>query len=342
MRCAETCYVQGSLTSWKVKAKSIQLEEQAQARVVLQETEQVEIGKNAKLVGNFDSEKELFLLFSRFARQLRNMPFYFDRAGGDPRASRSRSRRCAAGRPPTPRRRHRLPRRRRQAPVRATAAKGNVQKPGGSLASEVLDAGQELPDQLFFSLVLLERERRTSRTARDAQGGRRAGEAAPRTRLRGAAPYPPGPFGAASGAGRRSASRGGADSESLCGRSPDAVQGSLAPFDDARRRRRRQPRGPRPTPVSVEREPGRAARPAATDEEKALQEAASRLEDGGPTEATTRIPLRLDTARSASADPGTAVRLSARYRRLVSLAQASPQRHAGAGSGGVPVSPPSP
>ncbi len=79
VRCAETCYVQGSLTSWRVKAKNINLEEKAQARVVLQESESIEIGKNAKLVGNFSSEKELFLLFSRFAPQLRSLPFYFDR-----------------------------------------------------------------------------------------------------------------------------------------------------------------------------------------------------------------------------------------------------------------------
>ncbi len=78
VRCADTCYVQGSLTSWKVKAKSIHLEEKAQARIVLQETEGIEIGKNAQLVGNFSSEKELFLLFSRFAHQLRSLPFYFD------------------------------------------------------------------------------------------------------------------------------------------------------------------------------------------------------------------------------------------------------------------------
>ena len=161
VRCAETCYVQGSLTSWKVKAKSIQLEEQAQARVVLQETDQVEIGKNAKLVGNFDSEKELFLLFSRFARQLRNMPFYFDRTGGDPTRIEEpqgggvlpAGKVEAQAPPPAP-------------PASAAGAAGqaqksaqkNVQKKGGSLASEVLDAGQELPDQLFFSLVLLERE----------------------------------------------------------------------------------------------------------------------------------------------------------------------------------------
>lgn len=157
VRCAETCYVQGSLTSWKVKAKSIQLEEQAQARVVLQETESVEIGKNAKLVGNFDSEKELFLLFSRFARQLRSMPFYFERDRGD----RGEPNRLAAGEPetgaptqsssPSP-----PPAPPRGGGERRPAAAGSSS--GGPSTSQVLDANQELPDQLFFALVLLERE----------------------------------------------------------------------------------------------------------------------------------------------------------------------------------------
>lgn len=165
VRCAETCYVQGSLTSWKVKAKSIQLEEKAQARVVLQETEQVEIGKNAKLVGNFDSEKELFLLFSRFARQLRNMPFYFDRSGGDPTRIEEPSPASAlpapvaatGSSPPAPP--QATPGKKASAAAGERSPKvGPVQKQGGSLAGEMLDANQELPDQLFFSLVLLERE----------------------------------------------------------------------------------------------------------------------------------------------------------------------------------------
>lgn len=169
VQCAETCYVQGSLTSWKVKAKSIQLEEQAQARVVLQETESVEIGKNAKLVGNFDSEKELFLLFSRFARQLRSMPFYFERDRGDrgepgqlgagePEAAASSASAQTSARAPS--------RPAAEAPPPAPSAGGGTRRApaagsissGGPSTSQVLDANQELPDQLFFALVLLERE----------------------------------------------------------------------------------------------------------------------------------------------------------------------------------------
>ena len=142
VRCAETCYVQGSLTSWRVKAKNINLEEKAQARVVLQESESIEIGKNAKLVGNFSSEKELFLLFSRFAPQLRSLPFYFDRKSA--------------------------PHLEFEEPE-AAAGPADATKPGGArmgaspmasspLSNRVLEAVKELPDPLFFALVLLERE----------------------------------------------------------------------------------------------------------------------------------------------------------------------------------------
>ncbi|MEM1207040.1 MAG: hypothetical protein AAGN66_27650 [Acidobacteriota bacterium] len=138
VRCAETCYVQGSLTSWKVKAKSINLEEKAQARVVLQETDSIEIGRNAQLVGNFSSEKELFLLFSRFAQQLRSLPFYFDRAKD---ASKLTGPADAEG------------------PGAAGEDAPEAERVGVSqLPNRVLEAGRELPDKLFFSLVLLERE----------------------------------------------------------------------------------------------------------------------------------------------------------------------------------------
>ncbi|HEX9730709.1 MAG TPA: hypothetical protein VGG06_01845 [Thermoanaerobaculia bacterium] len=154
VRCAGACYVQGSLTSWKVKAQSIQLEEKAQARIVLQETKSLEIGKNAQLVGNFSSEKELFLLFSRFTRQLRSMPFYFDRqevpampqlepgAEEKPREVTPAAEGTESdGRP---------------ADGRPAAGRVDVEP----LTSRVLESGKELPDHLFFALVLLEREAR--------------------------------------------------------------------------------------------------------------------------------------------------------------------------------------
>jgi hypothetical protein len=140
VRCAETCYVQGTLTSWKVHAKSIHLEEKAQARIVLQETDSIEIGKNAKLVGNFSSEKELFLLFSRFAQQLRSLPFYFDRRDEPPQL---RGAELREERPPA---------------ERMVAAPEPPHVEVSQLSSRVLEAGRELPDNLFFALVLLERE----------------------------------------------------------------------------------------------------------------------------------------------------------------------------------------
>lgn len=145
VRCAETCYVQGSLTSWRVKAQSLQLEERAQARIVLQDTNTLEIGKNAQLVGNFSSEKELFLLFSRFAQQLRSMPFYFDRKESPPQLEL-----------PKPELREELGM--EGAMTAAVRGKREGTAEPSELSSRVLEAAKELPDHLFFALVLLERE----------------------------------------------------------------------------------------------------------------------------------------------------------------------------------------
>jgi hypothetical protein len=79
VRCAETCFVQGFLTAWKVAARNLHLEDSARAHIVLQETERLLIGRDARLVGNFASEKEIFSLFSRFANQVRALPQLFDR-----------------------------------------------------------------------------------------------------------------------------------------------------------------------------------------------------------------------------------------------------------------------
>lgn len=73
--CAQTCLVQGALTAWRVSAQSIHLDRAAQANIILQEAEELVIGQNARLVGNFGSENELLGLFSRYARQIRDMPF---------------------------------------------------------------------------------------------------------------------------------------------------------------------------------------------------------------------------------------------------------------------------
>ena len=74
VRCADTCLVQGSLTAWRVVARTLHVDSDAEAHVVMQETEKLEVGKNGRLVGNFRSEKELFELFSRFAGNVRALP----------------------------------------------------------------------------------------------------------------------------------------------------------------------------------------------------------------------------------------------------------------------------
>jgi len=79
VRCADTCYVQGFLTAWKVSARSLNLADSARAHVILQETQKLEIGKNARLVGNFASEREMLGLFARFAQQVRALPFFPER-----------------------------------------------------------------------------------------------------------------------------------------------------------------------------------------------------------------------------------------------------------------------
>ena len=147
VHCAGDCFVQGSLTAWKVTARTLHLEETAKANVVLQETERLEVGRDARLVGNFDSEKELFLLFSRFAREFRSMPFFFR----DESAKVGPGGESGEGARPTPGEVARLS----DSGVHrmlagGRGAKGADGKPAASPA--------DLPEPLFFALVLLERD----------------------------------------------------------------------------------------------------------------------------------------------------------------------------------------
>jgi hypothetical protein len=133
VRCAKACYIQGSLTAWKVEAEAIELEEAARAHIMLQQTQTLHVGRRARLVGNFSSEKELFLLFSRFARQMRALPFGFDRGRGEVEVKPSLA---GGGDPPL---------------LRAVVTES---EPGPAGAG----ANGDLPDALFFAMVLLERE----------------------------------------------------------------------------------------------------------------------------------------------------------------------------------------
>lgn len=74
VQVADTCFIAGSLTAWHVKAKRVVLEKGAQAFIVIRESEQLELDKTARLVGNFASEKELYLLLGRFSQQLQALP----------------------------------------------------------------------------------------------------------------------------------------------------------------------------------------------------------------------------------------------------------------------------
>ncbi len=74
VQAADSCFVAGQLTAWRVRAKTITLERGAQANIMLQESESLELDRNARLVGNFSSEKELYLMLGRFSRELRDLP----------------------------------------------------------------------------------------------------------------------------------------------------------------------------------------------------------------------------------------------------------------------------
>ncbi|MEJ2190074.1 MAG: hypothetical protein P8Y93_11820 [Acidobacteriota bacterium] len=92
VQAADSCFVAGKLTAWRVRAQKITLEKSAQANIMLQESETLELDRNARLVGNFASEKELYLMLGRFSRELRDLPngLFVGQTGGG---------RIAAGQP---------------------------------------------------------------------------------------------------------------------------------------------------------------------------------------------------------------------------------------------------
>lgn len=157
VRCASTCYVEGTLTAWRVEAEAIHLEDSAQANIVLQETSRLDIGKDARLVGNFANEKELFLLLSRFARQLRSLPLFGELGSSEtpkelppdasPKALAETLRELDDLGP------QRLT---REEP--ATAATAVVERETSAGESDLEAEVDQSSDPLFFALVLLERE----------------------------------------------------------------------------------------------------------------------------------------------------------------------------------------
>jgi hypothetical protein len=85
IRAGQACFIQGTLTAWKVHAKRISLEDRARAFIMLQESEHLELAKSARLVGNFQNEKELFFMMGKFSPQLKELPGSVDMTGGNDR-----------------------------------------------------------------------------------------------------------------------------------------------------------------------------------------------------------------------------------------------------------------
>src|SRR5687767_15123400 len=82
IRAGQACFIQGTLTAWKVHAKKITLEDRARAFIMLQESEHLEMSRTARLVGNFANEKELFFMMGKFSPQLKELPGSVDMGGG--------------------------------------------------------------------------------------------------------------------------------------------------------------------------------------------------------------------------------------------------------------------
>ena len=143
VRCADTCYVQGNLVAWRVVARTLHIDGDAEVHVVMQETERLEVGRNARLVGNFRSEQELFGVFARFARQVRSLPFALSDGEASAEVA-AESPGPVAGVPD-----HERPTESAAAAARLLEAKA---------PTEARTSDEQLPEDLFFALVLLERE----------------------------------------------------------------------------------------------------------------------------------------------------------------------------------------
>ena len=78
IRAAEGCFIQGTLTAWRVQARRIALDHRARAYVMMQESERLDLASTARLVGNFADEQEVYLMLGKFSSQLRELPGSFD------------------------------------------------------------------------------------------------------------------------------------------------------------------------------------------------------------------------------------------------------------------------
>lgn len=78
VRAADGCFIQGTLTAWRLRAKRIALDHNARAYVMLQESERLELASTARLAGNFADEQEVYLMLGKFAGQLKQLPAALD------------------------------------------------------------------------------------------------------------------------------------------------------------------------------------------------------------------------------------------------------------------------
>lgn len=100
IRAAQACFIQGTVTAWKVRARRITLEDRAKAFIMLQESESLELSKSSRLVGNFANEKELFLMMGKFTAQLKELPGSVDMTAPTPLAEPARPQSISAPHPP--------------------------------------------------------------------------------------------------------------------------------------------------------------------------------------------------------------------------------------------------
>ncbi len=102
IRAAQACFIQGTVTAWKVRARRITLEDRAKAFIMLQESESLELSKTSRLVGNFANEKELFLMMGKFTAQLKELPGSVDMTAPTPLAEAARPQQSISGVHPVP------------------------------------------------------------------------------------------------------------------------------------------------------------------------------------------------------------------------------------------------
>jgi len=70
VRAAESCFVEGDLTAWRVVAKRIVLEGKSRACIMIPDAATMEVDTTSRLVGNFGSEQEIRDVLRRFESKL--------------------------------------------------------------------------------------------------------------------------------------------------------------------------------------------------------------------------------------------------------------------------------